>query len=302
MKYLILNFTSDSPGNIEIEKEEFESILAARKNLFELLFLEEKLDFVTENYYEFEQELLSIASRQMIFNEFDYFSISKERNLITRRIANLLSSCRMYLDHSSHHINNIYGKNSPISKKIKEEKSKYYDNFFGYRLLEALRNYTQHRGIPIHSLVLSHKREENNDDIHLTFNTNPRINIEHLLDDDNFKISIKDELKRVHKKNEIEIKPLIREYVESIGNIQVFIRELLKSEVIAWEDIIINIIDRYKNKFGENNNRITIASKNTEDVILERKIIFKDFLERRKILEKKNNSFTNLHICYSTNK
>ena len=213
MKYLIFNFTNDSPRYIEIEKEEFESILTARRNLFELLFLEEKSDFVTENYFEYEQELLSIASRQMIFTEFDYFSINKEKNLITRRIANLLSSCKMYMDHSSHHINNIFGNNSSLSLNLrKKEKSKYYDKYLGYRILDALRNHTQHRGIPIHKLVLSYKRDDNNDEIHLVYNTNPKIIIEPLLADDKFKSSIKEELSKVHVKNEIEIKPLIREY------------------------------------------------------------------------------------------
>ena len=72
-----------------------------------------------------------------------------------------------------------------------------------------------------------------------------------------------------------------------IGNIQVFIRESVKSDVYEWEETLNNVINRYKNKFGEKYNSITLAIENTDEKILEKKLIFKEFIERRKLLEKK---------------
>ena len=48
----------------------------------------------------------------MIFHDDTYFSFSLERNLVNRRIVNLLSAGRMYLDQSRQHIENIYGADS----------------------------------------------------------------------------------------------------------------------------------------------------------------------------------------------
>jgi len=80
MKYLISMRAADAPGSIEIDEAEHNLIKDARENLFEALYLEEKLDVVIENYYEYETELLSMSSRMMIFND-DYFSMGRERNL-----------------------------------------------------------------------------------------------------------------------------------------------------------------------------------------------------------------------------
>lgn len=50
MKHIISTITLGSPGFIEIDEVEYNSIKDARQNLFEALYLEEKLDLVTENY------------------------------------------------------------------------------------------------------------------------------------------------------------------------------------------------------------------------------------------------------------
>lgn len=84
MKYIISTRVADSPGFIEIDEAEFNLIKDARENLFEALYLEENLDFVIENYYEYETDLLAISSRMMIYGD-GYFSMGRERNLISRR-------------------------------------------------------------------------------------------------------------------------------------------------------------------------------------------------------------------------
>jgi len=99
MKHIISLRAADSPGFIEIDEAEYDFIKDARENLFEALYLEEILDLVIENYYEYETELLAMSSRMMIFND-EYFSMERERNLLSRRIANLLSAGRMYIDQS----------------------------------------------------------------------------------------------------------------------------------------------------------------------------------------------------------
>ncbi len=70
MKYMITTIVMGSPGIIEIDEAEYKRIKTAISNLFELLFFEEKLDLVTENFQEYEAELLLIASRQMVFHHF----------------------------------------------------------------------------------------------------------------------------------------------------------------------------------------------------------------------------------------
>jgi len=91
-------------GFVEIDEIGYLSANIARQNLLEILFLEEKLDLVMENFYEYETELLSIASRMMIFGHDDHISMSRERYLVSRRIVNLLTAGRMYIDQSVQHV------------------------------------------------------------------------------------------------------------------------------------------------------------------------------------------------------
>lgn len=71
MSYIISISNSNSDASCEINASEYEQIKISRLNLLEFLFMEEKLDFIVENYLEFETELLSIATRYSLSNHFD---------------------------------------------------------------------------------------------------------------------------------------------------------------------------------------------------------------------------------------
>lgn len=303
MKYRITKLTIDFPGFIDINEDEYLRIKTARENLFEVLFLEEKLDLVTENYHEYETELLSLASRIMIFHDDDYFSISSKRNVINRRIANLMSACRMYLDHCVHHLNNVYDINTDKINEVKKEMALQYELKLGYRVMEALRNYVQHRGIPVHKVSLSSSRVEDDGEFRLRHTIIPFINIAILEDDEKFKRSVLDEMKEIQIKGEIDIKPLIREYVEGIGKVHEKIRELIQPDFYNWENILNSTITKFQKEFG---NEVTltglaIVAENKDGRLDEKKVIFKDFIDRCRALERKNRFFNNLHRSYASN-
>ena len=188
MRYGITKIVMGLPGFIEIDEAEYNLIKNARENLYEALFLEEKLDYVTENFYEYETEPLTIASRMMIFHDANYFSMNRERSLISRRIVNLLSAGgRMYLDQSIRQIENMYGADSKHNLNlIKKEIALQYDQSLGYRVMEALRNYVQHCGFPIHNVQLSYERVGSDDDFQLLHRVIPQISISELEADDKF--------------------------------------------------------------------------------------------------------------------
>jgi hypothetical protein len=291
------------PGFIEIDEAEYKLIKNARNNLFEALFLEEKLDLVTESFYEYETELLSMASRTMIFHDDDYFSISRERNLVSRRIVNLLSAGRMYLDQSKQHIGNMYGADSGNLNLIKKEIAFQYDQSLGFRVMEDLRNYVQHRGFPIHSLKISYERDDSDDDFQLLSRVIPLISISELEDDGKFKKSILKELKDIQNKDWIDAKPLIREYVEGIGKIHEKARDLIGLDLTNWEKILDETIAKFQNEFGKETSLagLTIVTEKDNAHWEENKTIFKEFIERRQTLEKKNCLFVNLHKSYASN-
>ena len=305
MKYGISKIVMGFSGFIDIDEVEYKCIKDARDNLFEMLFLEEKLDFVTENFHEYETELLSIASRSMIFHDVDYFSMSRERNIVSRRIVNLLSACKMYLDQSIHHIKNIYGENSDNVNLVKKETASQYDKNFGYRVMEALRNYVQHRGLPIHSILFSGKwlDIDSDENCRLLYTVVPSISVSELAEDDKFKQTVLKEMLAIQSNDDIDIRPLIRDYVEGIGKIHEKVRELIHTDVNKWEGILSDTINKFQNEFGaeESLAGLDIVAKKDDSHWAERITIFEEFIEKRQALENKNRIFGNLHKSYASN-
>lgn len=303
MKYIISTTVAGSPGYIEIGKSSFLEKKEAIRNLFQMLFLEEKFDLLIENYFEYENELLIAASRMMIFNDENYFSMSKDRNVVSRRIVNLLSAGRMYIDQTKHHLNNIYGKNSSIPEEVKSYTSTIYDKYFGYRAMKALRNYVQHRGFPIHSIGFPHHRVQHDEKTELLYSVTPYIKISSIEEDKRFKSSILDEMKEIQEQGKIGIKPLIREYIEGIGKIHEKVCNLSIDDINIWEKSIQNIIEQYKSEFGDNASiaGLALIKLDDDDHWTEKSSIFMEFIEKRKDLENKNRKFDDLHKCFATN-
>jgi hypothetical protein len=69
---------------------------------------------------------------------------------ITVELLNLLSAFRMFIDQTEHTLSLKFGKESPELQAFREAQSEEYDAVFGYRFLCRLRNYAQHRSLPLH--------------------------------------------------------------------------------------------------------------------------------------------------------
>jgi hypothetical protein len=302
MKYAIIRMTLGSSGVIDIDKSEYNLIKIARTKLFEAFYLEQKFDLVIENFYEYETELLSMASRVMIYQHADYFSMTRERDLINRRIVNLLGACRMYLRQSVEHIKNMYGKDSQELDLFVKEQNLMYDQNLGYRTMEALRNYVQHRNFPIHSIKFPQQKIYDREDIQFLSRVVPLINVLSLEEDGEFNKTILGQLKNIQKNNYVDFKPLIREHIECIGKVHEKARELTRQDLVSWENILDETIAKFQEKFGKEISTVSIATVNEEDgTWIEQKSIFKEFIQIRQDLERKNRSFINLKRRYVSN-
>src|SRR5215469_9319560 len=93
MRYAILAY--EPPLLLHITEDEFAEIKHASESLSEVLLLEEKYDIVLENMLEFEVEMLKSTEKYLLFTEVSY---TLEKLILNRRVANLLTACRLYID------------------------------------------------------------------------------------------------------------------------------------------------------------------------------------------------------------
>ena len=227
--YKLTTWDDQTTCYLVISGAEFQEIRTAKANLIETLFIEEKMDIVIENYLELENEILASSARQMVQQDFGYISGQSQRSLFSRRIINLLSACRGYLDQACHHISNMYGEISPIATEFEKSKHEQYDIRLGYRLMEALRNYVQHRGSPLYAVTRDARWIESDDGKGLRFSTRALIRISDLSEDPKFKKSILDEFKPLG--NDLDLKPFVREYIAGLSVIHQRLRDQLNPDL-----------------------------------------------------------------------
>lgn len=104
-----------------------------------------------ENYNQFELKILEEAVKSLSYNTYNHSSSLIKRASLQAPLIGYLSGARGFID-SSHHLlkkiskREFYESYSNLSHWI-------YDNDIYYAFAEALRNYTQHTGLPLHKVV-----------------------------------------------------------------------------------------------------------------------------------------------------
>lgn len=284
---------------VPISKDEYESISQSHSGSLELLFLEEKYDLIVENYFEFETSLLEIVSRDMIRRDQSYHTFNLERGLVDRRIANLLMSTKVYVDHAKQHVHRILENIDEVACDADSILSKQYDTRFGYRCMEALRNHVQHRGFPAHLIRWEHKWIERENGKLMMNAISPYVQPERLREDGEFKKAVLKEMEEYGEN--IDLKELIRDYIEGLSIAHSEIRQCLRQCADDWDNTLKKSIQRYTVEDPEKSNIGLCAVKKSEsDEYSDWIHILPDILEQRKYFENKNKSLVNLSKRFIT--
>jgi hypothetical protein len=152
VQYLATGYFWENPQkafsiSVEIDVKRFEAVESAKNVCLFALGLEEKFQLVVDNYIEWETELLKQAQAS-ILRQTNKFEAMQHRIVLARRLTNVLTGFRLFVDQADHALSKIFGNPSDELQTIKQFKAKLYDNCFGYRFLEALRNHVQHCDFP----------------------------------------------------------------------------------------------------------------------------------------------------------
>lgn len=254
--------------------------------MFEVLSVEEKLNIVLENFAEFERELMENSLNHMMFSGRDWTLSMDEIHKVNRRLINLLTTCRLYVDQIPHNLNSIYGSKSAQAERVGQQMSQEYDSTLGYRVVCALRNFVQHRGLPIQSLNHIAKRSEKSSKVFINHLVAISIDVTSLKEAGDFKNSVLKELEAIG--NLVDIKPLLRQSIESIGRIHLLVRELLADDVLRWDNTILKIQRLYKEAYNEEMLGLAIVAIASSGSFTETFHIFDDPIKRRQWLMQKN--------------
>jgi len=82
---------------------------------------------------------------------------AKFADVINRRLANYLSSMRMFLDYSEFRFKRIHKNRPDRLEAFLYSHSQLFDTSFSYRFAYKLRNYTQHFGLPVGDISITER-------------------------------------------------------------------------------------------------------------------------------------------------
>lgn len=239
MKYCLKVCAIGKMPEIEIDSGRYDALQDARNVLFGALAIEEKYDLLFSNYLELEKEALNYAIESMVKGSLWYDGFAMATQSINRRIVNLLTSTRLYIDHIQQNIKLCIEKDSEFD--IKNSMSFQYDENFSYRFMEALRNHVQHCGLAIHSVSTPTRWTSQDNDGELEFGLHVFSHREVLKKSKGFKHAIRDEMPQ-----KVEIIRASRSYVSSISIVHSELRNTIKSNVAKARKTIQLTIDEYK--------------------------------------------------------
>jgi hypothetical protein len=260
-KYIIEKAGLGKSPEIEINKEIYQDLQRAKEYLLSHFQFEEKFDIILENFKDFEHERYSSSIDDQLFSgQTTPIMFSRRRNLI-RRLMNVLTSIKLYLD-----VILSLEKEKDHYDEIKNFISGQYDGNFNYRLMEALRNHIQHRGVPISASQNSSVIRKSDKSFHRT-NTGIYLEITDLISDPKLKASLRDELEAITT-DRIELNRSLSEYIGCISRIHNYWRSLNKQRLDNSIVLYLHYFDQYRNMTKDKMKNIYLSISIYEEEII----------------------------------
>ena len=278
--------------NIEINVTRYAALKDALMVQRVALEIEQKFDLVMANYEEFEREILAVTLAYMVRPKLTWSSMSSARLLLNRRIANLLSTCRLYVDQVKLSVNKFSTHVGCTLAQAEEVFSEQYDKALGYEIMENLRNHVQHRSLGISGIFYSSKIEDGPGGALFSFTLSLELNIEALRDDNSFKQNTLHKLESLPSpQNDIIF--FIRQYIEGLGHAQGRLRKLIEPAIDKADATIDAALMEWRTA-GHNDTGLAAANLR-DDSTEEEHIVVTDNLKKKRVeLVTTHSSFANL--------
>lgn len=232
--------------SLVISAAEFEKIGKAVEGLTDIFWIEEIYDAVTQNYRAYEEGQILLALGHAMGTGRGFDAMDDARRTSGVHLDNLLSSARAFVDAVPQRLRVIGGQ--VLADAFRASTSRVYDASRAYRFMDALRNYTQHSGSSISGMTYDGRRVPSQTeplDFKLTYSVRPSLHVDQVEQD--FKAKIRPLLHDLKDdKGQIDITPLVREYMVGLNAIMLEARTLIAPTETTFRAIIDSAHARLK--------------------------------------------------------
>jgi hypothetical protein len=295
LRHIVRKQALGSFPEVDISPEEYAELKTARAVLSSAFAVEEKYEILVANYLDLEKEMLQLAATSAVRTTLEYSEFFQVRSILNVRLVNLLTAARLYLDQLPQDVGDCMSA-SAAADRIKERCSREYDEKPEYRFMEALRNHTQHRGIPVHLVRPDARWTSFDENGEMEFTLDIFATRQYLEEDGGFKRSVLNEIGE-----EVDLKLATRSYVESLSEVHHFARELVADPTAKARSRIEREHERYAKLYdGSLAGLAALAMADDEEVSVVPLLL--DWDDVRLVLQKTNSRLVNLRRQYVTGK
>ncbi|MEM8575240.1 MAG: hypothetical protein AAGF48_11465 [Pseudomonadota bacterium] len=214
----------------------------ARNTLSALSAFEEKFFGICEGYRQVEEFILQSTLSDMIYSRRDSPAFHSVRAEFGRRVSSFLSVSRLYLNSVPKDAVEITA-GTIATDLVKSVISERYDESLSYRVMDAVRNYSQHRALPVTDISVGWRREDEQDRI--SYRSQFFLRADKL--DDKFKSSTRREIEQLGGR--VDLKLFLRSYFDDLCSIHERLRKEFQRYKEQSETLVCDWQERWDSQF-----------------------------------------------------
>jgi len=217
----------------------------AKRTCLFALEAEENFALLFDNFAELEVDLLRLAEHSLIWKDRprEHSESMQDRLLLDRRIVDLLTSCRLYLDQSEHGLSTLFGNPSDQLHAFKGSRRNLYDSHWGYRLMEALRNHVQHASLAAHAITHGGFLSSGEGPDYVEYTVYPQTSARVLLENSEFKREILNDCPQ--DRDHIDLRVPIRESMSCFVSLHQRLRDMVAPFVASSRQEYESAVGRF---------------------------------------------------------
>lgn len=280
--HYLTGFSLDAGLRISIQEEEFTALRVSMDCLIHSLYIEEKYDFIVQNRIALERAL---ADCNDLPNQMQDLRYAKSE--INRHFANILTTTRLYIDQGTRYGTKLDRLFSEPLVRFKSRLSQQYDARLGYRVMESLRNFVQHRGDAVHLVVFDSHKEYVQDQMRIVKRTDAYLEPSELRAEKKFNAAVLDELENLSSRRTAQ--EFLMDYLEGLRDVHEEFRASTKAKNVEAQECISDAFDRYSVTAGDVID-VRAIEENDRGEIERSASIIRDPIHMREFYESKNPS------------
>jgi hypothetical protein len=298
VKYVLKKAVLGTVPEVTIDEAEYRAYQNARNSLINAFEIEEKYEILIANYFDFEKQIVDGAATSMVRNQTDYSDFFGIRLALNIRLVNLLTATRLYIDQVKQDVPECLHQKTALAD-VKKLLASEYDGHAEFRFMEALRNYVQHRGLPVHLVSLPVGWTElppDSPDAMMEFSLEVHANRATLIQDVKFPPKVSKEIPE-----RVDLKAAARRYVECLSRVHASLRNLISKSVDQSRELLEAAHQRYAEVYKESLVGLSAVRCDGETWTEEVPLLL-DWDDVRKKLVKRNGQLVNLSKRFISSK